>query len=480
MEELTRQNALDVYAKKFTLGEKRLFGRESELPLVYISKDWFGEAARFPDVESVFARLAEDGFTPNVDPSTKHIVGVTGNVAGYDVTVTTDFGACTLEVAFAPTSSLQESAMQTNAVMGMLADYFLAKDIAILGYGIQPLTAPDRSLLPIKGRAATLESRFYTQERLNGHNTDVHFHTINASEQIHVDVSAAEAIPVLNALTKITPYLHALFANSAVWKGHPDELYLEPREKFWDWVVNIPQDTFRKGLPHFFSSLDMYLATILEFEPVMTVRTVEGTNQYLEFFGTRSFREYLEKGRSQVIVPGSKKNPKLVAGVGEEISPAVLDLLVHESFVWFANRLKSVYGTIELRSFAQQPFDAAHAPEALVRGLLHNKEEFLSYVRSLPGMTVLKLRKDREAILREGFGARIDQLNMPAHLGELLRIAEDGLRRGGEDPAYLDPLQQRLRDRTNPSTQAKQLWEQGGIEKIIKERALHEHLRRGR
>lgn len=453
------------YEKEFVVNGQRKYGRESEYPLVYATEK-FGQAALFDDVEKVFEDLIDQGATPTIDNVTNRIIGVTQTVEDTPVEISTDFGACTLEVAYTPESNLDNIQSESKQTMDILVDAFGARNIAILGYGIQPISPPDRSLLPQKRRAATLESRFYTKYRLNGHNTDVHYHTINASEQIHIDVDIEEAIPILNALNKITPALIALYANSQVWKGEVDKDMIEPREKFWDWVVNIPQDQTRKGIPKEFANIEDYLDTIWNYQPIMTVRNKEGETHYLEFNNEKTMKEYIAKNEGNVIMPGTRLDPEIVKAVGPNVTPDYIDILVHDSFVWYDNRLKSSYGTIESRMFSQQPQGEEMTPVALLKGLVSNYKTFMEYAGDIAS-SQQELALQRDEAIRHGLNADVGK---PAYVmaNELVQIANNGL--GSGEKKYLEPLQHRIDNIRTRSEDASRIYALGGIKELVRDR----------
>lgn len=471
----TIEDLTKTYTKNMNSKTVRLYGRESEYPLVSLNPHRYGEGILADDIEKVFQDMNKEyGWNQILDPETRRVIAVDAKIKHQIVNIGTDFGACTLEIAYAPNKTLKETEDQCNEVLGKVNKILKENNIALLGYGIQPISAPDTKLLAAKGRAATLESRFYTKEKLNGHNTDVHYHTINASEQIHIDVSKKEAIRVMNMLNTLTPLLISLYGNSGVWLGKIDQEHNDPRERFWDWVVNIPQDKKRKGIPKQFKNIDDYLNTILEFQPVMTVRKGEDQIEYVEFQGLNSMKEYLiEKGKGKVIKPGTRKNPQINHQVGEYISATDLDLGVHDSFVWYDNRLKSLYGTVESRVIAQQPIKDQMTPIALLKGLTENLNTIEKYIKyELPNEFKENLSKYRNYSIEKGMKYTIEDISVKKYLYDILDIANSGLEIVGEQTQYLKPLYERLEKEKNPSDEIKDVYSRKGIKGLIQERKL--------
>ena len=327
-------NINSIYTKNF---KGRSIGLEYEFPIV--KKDL--TAPTYDEMKRIFdflnGKKIYDG---------NNIVGVENHGI-----VTTDYGVCTLEVNFPPAKDLFEAKDIYDKIMEEVLYAVKSAGLKLMFYGIQPISRPDKRLIAPKKRYTTLTKRFGMPNVL--------YHTVNASAQVHIGLHKHEMVDAVNELNKVSPVLIDMNANSRVWWCNINE----PRELFWDWVVNIPQDKGRKGIPLKFESLDDYLNKIFEFEPIMTKRG----NTYGEFHGLSSFNEFLQNG-GKIYDPESNELIK-------EIKPEEIDIYAHDSFIWWDARLKSAYGTIELRCCSQQTKERQMVVPALALGLIENLDE---------------------------------------------------------------------------------------------------------
>lgn len=481
MSELNLENVEEIYRRELLRPQTLKAGKESEYILVSTSEKRFGECVLPAEVQQLFQLLAEElSGTPSYDDMTNKITSLRADIPYPGkpehldaVDIMTDFGVGTLEIAFPPQESVAIIARQTDQLLSKIVEIADDLQIAMLGYGIQPLSPPDKSLVAPKGRYRTLESRFSTQKHLDGKNTDVHFHTINAAEQIHVGVPREKdgiaGVNFLNAMNTLSPLLNALFANSRVWKGMIDPEYIEPREVFWDWVVNIPQDKTRKGILPRMRSIEDYVQCLLNHEPVLTFRNEDGVMRSCEFIGVSTFRDYLTAGEANVIAPGTKSNPKPMrlqdGRMLDRVSPTLFDLFVHESFAWYQARFKAKYGTVEVRCTGQQHPDERFSVLALVYGLRLNDMNLHDYVaKHVAGLDVSHHRRGflREGLAYGGLGEYTREI-----LHTLCDLAKEGLLKQGEDTALLDPLYQRIATRQSLSDRAVDVFTRQGMRGLV-------------
>ncbi len=480
MSELTLENVEEVYRQTLLREQTLKAGKESEYPLVSTQKERFGKCVLPSEVQHLFQLLAEGlSGALKYDDMTGKIIGLQADIPRPgapeqrdSVEIATDFGIGTLEIPFPPQESIATIVQQTDQLLSKIVEIADDLQIAVLGYGIQPLSPPGRNLVAPKGRYRTLESRFSTQEHLNGRNTDVHFHTVNAAEQIHVGVPREQegmaGVNFLNVMNMISPLFNALFANSRVWKGETDKEYTEPRESFWERVVNIPQDQTRRGILVGVKSIEDYVQRLLDHEPILTLRNDHDVMRSCEFKDTATFRNYLTAGETEVIAPGTKKEPQPVrlqdSRALDHISPQLLDLLIHESFAWYQARFKAMYGTIEVRCAGQQHPEDRFCVLALVYGLRLNHANLHDYIARY--IIDLNVPQHRSGFLKEGLAYR----GLERHtkiLRDLCDIAKDGLLKQGEDTALLDPLYQRIATRQSLSDRAVDVFTRQGMRGLV-------------
>ena len=459
-------NVTDLYKNAFAKQEQRMLdgnprrvGIEAEYALVSSRDSDFGHAIKFPQLELFFESLMEKhpDLKPTHDPVTKKILELNGNVNDVNFGLGPEFGACTLEVRMEPNGDLKSAGEEVDTVLSEIVPVAEENDFYILGYGIQPITPPHIDLVPPKGRQKALNKRFWTTEKLTAPNTDVQFHTINAAAQVHVDIGTGEEMKAVNVFNTYAPAMAALFANSQVWKGRVDLDYIEPREKFWDWVVNVPQDMHRKGIAPRFKDLEQYVHTSTSFQPIMTMRDGE----FLEFYGTTSYREYLHKGRAQVIVPGTSSDPQ-IPKKGSWITPEDIDIHISDSFDWWEARVRCGQGTLEVRPCSQQPKEDGLALPALSLGLVNNIDEALPVLNEY---TIEEVIQGRESAIKHGLNGQMGRKHMYVVAKEMLDLACRGLE--PTDAKLLRPLYDRVESKKTLSEEASELFRTGGVDKLV-------------
>jgi glutamate--cysteine ligase len=494
---MTNKNPFEIELRKEEIPQhyrenwgRRTIGPEQEYPMVNLESL---ESVDLEELGRLYKTLEGMGWKPYSDDQTGQVVAVKKEVAGYNATITTDFGTGTLEINYPYGDDLVEIARLHRGILKDACDAAAENGLGVLGYAIQPLTPPSSELVAAKGRYQTLNARFWTTERLkptkeDPRKTDVHYHTINAADQIHIGLmDEPEAINAVNGLNALAPVLISLCANSPVWQGRIDPEYIEPRELFWDWVVNVPQDQNRRGVPRKFSNLEDYLAETAKLEPVMTARIVNGKARYCEHYGNKTLAQYLTRGRGEVYLPGSvdrkaydhgdlakaTANAIRISEGGEVLSgitPLLIDLYAHDSFVWYDARLKAEYGTVEIRSCGQQPPMEDLCVAALGLGIVESIDKAASLVE---GATLEDIKQARLSAIRHGMKGVYMGMPLKALGEKLVDIAHAALAaRGKGEEGMLEPLYRRLESGKNPADMAIEAYSRGGLRALVEERLI--------
>jgi len=467
----------DLYTSNMTDSDSRTIGPEGEYLVVRRSD--FKSAGR-TDVREFFSSLVRDGWEPDWDLQTGKLVGVSQKHNGDKVKVSTDFGTGTLEINFIPRTTLHQIDAELNQTLSYVSRKLDENDLLLLGYGIQPVSPPAKELVAEKGRYSTLEQRFWTRERKEIHDgcTDVHFHTINAAQQVHVSLrNAPEAVRATNLLNLASPAIIALMGNSPIWLNGQGVKYNDARQIFWDWVVNVPQDTYRKGVPkRLFSDLQDYVNCQLGFEPVMTARVGDEGVSYFEIVGHDSLRHCFERGEIQVVLPGSvnrevydkTKDVKAALNPTQRLStlkPDNIDVFAQDSFSWYEARLKAEYGTVELRCCSQQPLKEQMVVPAVALGLVENLDEL---EEALEGFSTDDARKARLLCINYGLAGKYRDEKVLGVAERLVDVARTGLeRRGLGEEVYLEPLDRRLSEKKNPGDRILEAYQKRGIAGVV-------------
>ena len=156
-------------------------------------------------------------------------------------------------------------------------------------------------------------------------------------------------------------------------------------------------------------------------------------------------------------------------GTGDTLAPGCFDaFLLHDHYVWHSARLRTAYGTVELRPACQQPPHEAMAAAALYLGLVEGRAEITDYVQgalSLAGYWEGMMQYHRAAV-RDGLAAEEPAAGF---LAEVLTLAEKALaRRGQGEERMLAPLWGRLERGENPAQRLARVFGAEGVAGLLR------------
>ena len=444
----------------------RLVGLENEYPLV--SPD--GEPVTLEALEYFWHRLEKSGWETYTDGDasgevigarkTRNDLSSSIRTHGYDH-ITTDFGYPTLELDLAPAESLPAAEGAFREIMRLITSIFAERDTIVLGYGIQPIAPPVRKYI---GHKCRYDIIFDVCEEEEGFDTGpcqfpVGAHCLNAACQTHVEVSAGEAIPILNALNATSGLRVAITANSPVWQNEIGD-YKVPRLLFWDWFW--PARRQQTGMPISFKSLTHYVDTILDFRSICIKRN----QKFYRLDHTKPFRQFFfGDGEFDIIArDGERLTTRAVAD----------DLLTHHSMAWFDVRLSPAYGTIEDRVSCQQPPGAQFAVAALTLGLVENR----AGICELAGQLSRDQWRDiRFLACKQGLDVVYPGVRVCDLILKMLEIARAGLKkRGLGEEKYLQPLFDRHATRCSPADNVIRRFYEGGVRDIVSRYDMRNYL----
>lgn len=428
-------------------GRPRRVALELKFPVVMRAT---AEAASRETIQALWRDLEEHGWQPVTDPHTGRIIGAKRvSREGTDV-LSSATGYCVIELSTAPEASLDGARRRVRDSLQPVLGFCRAHELALLGHGIHPVTAPAPELLTDKARNAFWDDVF--GER--GQSARVHLFTTTAASQAHVDIRSDEAADALVVFNGLAPAQIALNANSGVWNGEADDDYKCVHESFWDrWLPGEDRVGMPTEKP---SSLTEYVEHLMALRPVY----VEREGEPVRLPSCESFAEFCESERS----PGRRAD-----GESVEVAPRQEDLELHLTFCWHNARL-SRYWTLENRVNCQQPPDSLLAVGALSLGLA----EQLPQARELvDGYDWDDLRAARVDAMRRGLYAKVGEEPMSALCEAMLEIASEGLRRReGREQSYLSPLWRRLTRGQCPADAAARQLQRQGMEGLLERFAL--------
>lgn len=425
----------------------RTVGREAEFPVV----DRHGRAA---DVDQLWPLLmaGETPETSSVAPlkvkrdavNTDLTVGLDGDAYSYALEV----GKGTIELNVGPYATLFELERAFRTALERLARAAAKLDWRVLGYGVQPLSPPTRALLSPK-------QRYHALADIMG--ADWIWYTVTASDQTHVDICRDEVSSMLNYGNLIAPVVVALCANSPVAAGAltGDCSGREGR------MIGALYGERHGMIARPYANLYDFVSTLSQM-PALLRREGE---QLLP--DGRPFEEVL---RADHGTAGSE--------AGELSSDCFDAFLLHDHYIWHSARVRSAYGTVELRPACQQPPHELMAAAALYLGLVEGYGEIVEYmlgalapsgqetVNPVPlSGCWLPMRKYHEQVVRDGLAAAEPA---PGFLANILGLAETALaRRGHGEEVMLAPLWRRLERRENPAQRVRRVFTKEGLEGLI-------------
>jgi len=442
----------------------RTVGREAEFPVV----DQSGRAA---DVDRLWTLLletepaVEDGERGSLSPlkvkrdavNPDLIVGLDGAAYSYALEV----GKGTIELNVGPCTTLFELESAFRSALERLVRAAAQLSWRVLGYGAQPLSPPARALLSPK-------QRYHALADIMG--DDWIWYTVTASDQTHVDVSRDEAVSVLNFAILMAPVVVALCANSPVVAGAltGDCSGREGR------MIGSPYGERHGIIARPYADLTDFVTRLSRMTSLLR----------------REGERLLPDGRpfSEVLRTDYRATSEewTLAPLSSSLSPDAFDaFLLHDHYIWHSARLRTAYGTVELRPACQQPPHELMAATALYLGLVEGREQITDYIQTALAPTCEerterseervnpaplsecwpRMRQYHEQVVRAGLAAPEP---VPGFLADILELVAAALtRRGYGEERMLAPLWQRLEQKENPAQRVRRVFTKEGLEGLI-------------
>ncbi|GCE23082.1 glutamate-cysteine ligase family protein [Dictyobacter kobayashii] len=442
----------------------RWVGLENEYPLVFAD----GSIISRDVIDFLWQELVAQGWEPLKDEATQKIVAVKKqrpDVGGerkhhYDI-ITSDLGYAILEVDLAPAPSIIIAEQHLRRLMQTITTILAQKNASILGYGVQPKAQPDVAYLGEKSRYEFMVDICKQENVINPMGYGVELHTLDASCQTQVEISAAEAIPVVNALNATAGLRLALLANSPIWQGQNDDKCKSIRQEFLDWCW--PARKQQLGLPPRFQNIEHYLDYIFGFRPIAVTR--DGEMYRINHQGT--FRQFFLNAHSQTGFA--------LDGTSQALQSTLSDITTQCGFAWFFSRLQPAYGTIEDRISCQQPPHANLCASALTLGLVENYQALVGLAETI---SLDQWRDIHKLASIHGLNFTYPGVDIDRYIAWLLAIATRGLqKRAFGEEKYLEPLYQRAETRRCPADDVRAQFEQGAFEQIVRSNDMRNWLK---
>jgi gamma-glutamylcysteine synthetase len=359
--------------------------------------------------------------------------------------LTTDAGVGVLEVILPPLDSVWKADESMKKMMGRLMD---ASDLCGLGdtdrarfvaLGFNPVEIPSADAWSKKQRYDVLLESF---------DEELWPSALSAADQVHVDASIEEFVPMLNGLLGVAGFFSILFSNSPI-RENKVSVPQNYRELLWD---ELGKD--RTGIPERpYTSVEDFLDQLWSRDCLLAKR--DG----LYYAPLRPFRDVVKEGEKR--------------GASEE---ELRDLfLIHEASNWQSVRPR-FFGTLEIRPACLQSWDSMSSLPAFGLGLSENLNELEAFVAQFEWSF---LRELRYLAANEGFRVRVPVgatgggEPVARFMKDLLGIAERGLiGRGLGEEVFLKPLWTRVEEQKSLADKGIELFKSGGAEALVDVRTL--------
>jgi len=397
----------------------RTLGREGEHPIVH--RD--GTAA---DVGLLWDELAQTG-DYKVLREGDLVVGLEAD----DLMFSAEVGKGTLEIIVGPEDDLHALRATYERAMERLVSVTDRHNLAVLGFGIQPVTPATFDLMTAKQRYRVL---------LDVIGEPWLWFSLTASDQVHIDVARAGVLQASNVANVLAPLTVGLCANSSVMGGALAPAF-SAREAG---MGGIQREGYRHGMPAAASdTFDAWIGRTMGLDYLMHVDAQGANHPY-----RGSFQSWLD------------------AQDGLSDEDAFTAWLHHEHYIWNSARPRTAHATVELRAACQQPWPEHMAASALGAGLVCGHASIANFLAEQLGDDLWSASHAwHKRVLVEGLGA--EEPTSGLVVGVLERAKDALAARGRGEEVYLEPLFARWQARQNPGQLAQAIFQEGGVKALV-------------
>ena len=341
-----------------------------------------------------------------------------------DASITLEPGA-QLELSGAPLSTIHQTCAEFRGHMAELRDISDELGIVWLGLGFHPLARQaDLPWVP-KLRYGVMQHYLPTR---GGQAIDMMRRTATVQANFDYD-SEADAARKVRVSLALSPVITAMFANSPFVEG---EITGERSRRASVWLDVDPD---RTGLLPFAWAEDFGFRDYVEWALDVPMFMVKRDGKVLKNTG-QTFRAFLAEGFS-----GARATQT--------------DWTTHLNTLFPEVRLK---GTIEVRGADSQPTSMVCALPALFKGLLYDEQALGEAEALVSGLDHDTVADVRPSVARDGLGAVLAGRSLAEWAREVIRIAEDGLRRqsnldrrGRDETIHLERLSALVAEGRSPA-----------------------------
>jgi glutamate--cysteine ligase len=385
-----------------------------------------GSGAHLPyegtiSVVAIFERLIrEHGWTAERETEDGPIIALRRD----DASVTLEPGS-QIELSGAPYRSIHEGKAESDAHWASLQPVMDDLGLVWLGLGCHPFASVEELGWVPKLRYAVMREYMPTRGSMAGD-----MMTKTCTVQANLDYESEEdAMRKLRVGLRVQPIVTAMFANSP-WEGGKRSGYRSYRALIW-----LHMDPDRSGLlPFAWKDQPRYLdyANWALDAPMFLVKR----NGKAYYNTGQSFRSFMQEGF-------------------EGLRASYSDWIAHLSTLFPEMRLKN---TLECRGADVQRPELLFALPALWKGLLYDEASFSALEGLVDSWSFPEVQRQREALARHAVRTKFMNRDAIDWAGEVLELAEAGLRRigdrdkqGRDETVLLEPLRRLLEKSSCPA-----------------------------
>lgn len=325
------------------------------------------------------------------------------------------------ELSGAPLRTVHETAQELDTHLAQVKQVAEPYGIAFLGTGMSPLWTLDETPVMPKSRYEIM-ARY--MPKVGSRGLDMMFRTMTV--QVNLDyLNEADMVKKLRVSVALQPLITALFANSPFTEGQPNGA-LSERSLIWE-----KTDPARTGMIPFIFEEGMGFERWVDYALEVPMYFVKRDAHYYDVAGHKF--DDLMQGR--------------LASLPHE--QAILsDWANHLSTLFPEVRLKQI---LEIRGADAGSREHMLALPALCVGLLYDSDVLDAAWNLVKSWTTQERQRLREEAPLYGLKTRLRERSLQEWGGEILKLAEEGLKRrhylnaqGQDETLYLDILKQRL------------------------------------
>ncbi len=435
--------------------ESSFIGVEIEMPIVNLDH----QAVDFNIVHQLTSLfLKEFDFVPTGIDEQGYIYSAwnkaTNDIFSYDCSYNN------MEFSFGKETELHTIYGRFQRYYKFVQEYFTTFHYTLTGMGINPNRKINHNVPIENGRYKMLFHHLSSFPKY--FSLPMYFHhypqfgMFSSASQVQIDVTKDKLSQIIHTFNQLEPIKALLFSNSVLLEESQND-FLCCRDMLWENSTH--------GInPHNVGMYDCDINTVddlLNYLSTTAIYCVERNGKYLnfspvnilEYFNTESLTgEYQENGSIHSMI----------------FHPQPEDIVYLRTF---KTEDLTFRGTVEFRSCCCQPISDVMTVSAFHSGLFTKTEELLSLLKKDKslynnGYNVVELR---HYLVRRHKPAYIDMDGLYALTKKILDLCRQGLtERGFGEEIYLEPLYQRIAERTNPAeTMLSELEHGTPLDKII-------------